>query len=114
MCFEAALLSCARVSDGQAFARGLHEVGRRDQAAAVYCALLQGGGADRAQQAELLCRCLDCWSPEAPGPPLSQADQADGSLLTKLAHFVNSQTTFSVNPTPLSTNHDRRYLHSLH
>jgi len=40
------------------FARGLFEAGYRDRAAAIYGSLLLLEDADRAQQAELLRRCL--------------------------------------------------------
>ena len=41
----------------QVFARGLCDSGYRDEAAAVYCNLLRSG-CDKAQQADLLRRCL--------------------------------------------------------
>ena len=41
----------------QVFARGLCDGGYRDEAAAVYCNLLRSG-CDKAQQADLLRRCL--------------------------------------------------------
>ncbi len=49
----------------QAFARGLCDGGYRDEAAAVYCNLLRSG-CDKAQQADLLRRCLQVFSRRLP------------------------------------------------
>lgn len=45
----------------QVFAQGLFQAGYRDRAAAVYYHLLISGS-DRTQQAQLLKRCLACWT----------------------------------------------------
>ena len=56
-----------------------------NQAAAVYCNMLQQHGVDRSQQAALLKRCLECWSPEdRPGTSVL----VDASTLDKLAVVV--------------------------
>ncbi|KAL0031370.1 hypothetical protein WJX79_007043 [Trebouxia sp. C0005] len=68
------------------FAAGLLAAGLKDEAAAVYYSLLQGGS-DRAQQAELLRQCLSCWSSDPHGQP-------DNATFEKLSHFVVLQSTF--------------------
>lgn len=50
----------------QTFAQGLFQAGYRDRAAAVYYHLLISGS-DRVQQAQLLRRCLACWSQQPAG-----------------------------------------------
>ncbi|PSC68729.1 IMPACT family member in pol 5 region [Micractinium conductrix] len=50
----------------QMFAQGLYQAGYRDKAAAIYSSLLLED-ADRVQQAELLRRCLSCWTDDAAG-----------------------------------------------
>ncbi|KAL4421470.1 hypothetical protein ABPG75_010761 [Micractinium tetrahymenae] len=61
----------------QMFAQGLFQAGYRDKAAAIYGSLLLED-ADRVQQAELLRRCLSCWTEGA------DASSADEYVFSKL------------------------------
>ncbi|KAI7839560.1 hypothetical protein COHA_006687 [Chlorella ohadii] len=57
----------------QLFASGLFLAGYRDRAAAIYSTLLLQD-ADRVQQAELLRRCLSCWTEADCSAPAAAAD----------------------------------------
>lgn len=74
----------------QLFAEGLFQAGYRDKAASIYYSLLQAG-ADRAQQGELLRKCLECWQAGSDG----DGGIADSRTFTKLAEFVSTQRTFT-------------------
>ncbi|GMH40936.1 hypothetical protein BSKO_08840 [Bryopsis sp. KO-2023] len=68
------------------FAEGLLSCGDRDKAAAVYYNLLTVGD-DKDRQAELLKRCVECWS-GASGEPVNYTYQ-------KFTEFVMNQEAFS-------------------
>ena len=52
-------------------------------------------GADRAQQAELLQSCLECWQGGNGGGQPGKDGEADARTFAKLAEFVATQRTFT-------------------